>query len=208
MPDIWLNSIKDIKQGAHIGILGGAFDPPHLGHELLGLSFLALEPIDELWIVPCANHATKENLSPFSHRLKMCRLAFERLRNTRVLDVENHLATPNFTVQTLAAIKAARPDIFLYFGLGSDLITEFPKWHNAHEIVKLAKIVIFERGDFNINKLPAVLENSPIHQGYVLPNVNSTKLRELLALNHHASQLIDREVHRYLKTHGLYKNGS
>jgi nicotinate-nucleotide adenylyltransferase len=95
-----MQHIPSVKSGAQIGILGGSFDPPHIGHQLLALSFMALEPVDELWVIPCANHVFKGALSAFSHRLAMCSLAFARLHNVRVLDVENHLTAPNYTLRT------------------------------------------------------------------------------------------------------------
>ena len=49
-------SLPSVPKGAHVGILGGSFDPPHLSHQLLALSALALEPLDALWVMPCADH--------------------------------------------------------------------------------------------------------------------------------------------------------
>ena len=111
--------LPEIKNGSSVGILGGSFDPPHLCHELLALSFLALEPITDLWVIPCANHAFKDNLTSFAHRLAMCKLAFSRLNNVHVLAIEENLATPNFTINTLEAILQKRPDLKIFFGLGS-----------------------------------------------------------------------------------------
>src|SRR5580658_1402932 len=111
--------------GSNIGLLGGSFDPPHLGHSLLALSFLALEPIDELWIIPCQNHAFKGCLNSFEQRFDMCKLAFSRINNIRVLDLENSIDPPNYTIKTLDLILSKRPDLNLFFAIGSDLITDF-----------------------------------------------------------------------------------
>src|SRR5258708_38432850 len=96
--------LPTVKQNASIGILGGSFDPPHLCHQLLALSFLSLEPLDELWVIPCADHAFKNNLSSFPHRFAMCEIAFERIQKVLVLDLESKLATPNYTIETINAI--------------------------------------------------------------------------------------------------------
>lgn len=198
--------LPPVALGARIGILGGSFDPPHLGHELLALSFLALEPLDELWIVPCANHANKSSLTPFMHRLSMCKLGFSRLRKVSVLDIENHLQPPNFTIQTLKAIKSLRPDLKLIWGLGSDLISGFGSWHEAEKLESLTDFVIFERENYPM-LIPLLLKNARLHQGFVLPDMSSTELREFLKINNNSPEcsFLDRLVFAYIQEHGLYK---
>src|SRR5690606_16507888 len=137
-----------VKPSSHIGILGGSFDPPHICHQLLALSFLALEPLDELWVIPCANHAFKNDLTDFAHRLTMCTIAFGRIKHVRVLDLENHLEGPSYTIETINFILKHLPTINLHLGIGSDLVANFHAWHRAQEIVHKAQIVIFERTSY------------------------------------------------------------
>lgn len=192
--------------GNNIGLLGGSFDPPHLGHSLLALSFLALEPIDELWILPCQNHAFKGELNSFDHRMHMCKLAFSRISNVRVLDIERLIAPPNYSLKTIDFILAKYPDVKLYFAIGSDLIDGFHKWHKPHEVSKKASIVIFERQNYPIENLPPMLAGAKIHEGYSLPDTNSTELRASLKVNNHDSRgFIDQKVRDYIKENGLYK---
>lgn len=194
------------KSHGHIGLLGGSFDPPHLGHALLALSFLSLEPIDELWVIPCANHAFKGSLSDFSHRLAMCRIAFTKIKSVSVLDLEHHLKAPSYTVETINYILKERPDLKLFLALGSDLIDNFYQWHQAEDIVKKTTVVVFERTSFPITRIPAILGNSHIHQGYALPDTASTLLRSSLAKPHAAiTPLVDRGVLDYIKQHRLYQ---
>jgi len=206
MPNNYANILLPAAaSGARIGILGGSFDPPHLGHELLALSFLALEPLDELWVVPCANHAYKSSLTPFAHRLSMCRLAFGRLQQVSVLDIENHLPPPNFTIQTLKAIKSLRPDLKLLWGLGSDLIAGFASWHEADKLLDLSDFVIFEREHYPM-LVPPLLKNARLHQGFILPDTSSTGLRDFLKNNNNQKcSFLDRLIFAYIQQHGLYK---
>lgn len=195
------------KPHAHIGLLGGSFDPPHLGHALLALSFLSLEPIDELWIIPCANHASKGSLSDFSHRLAMCQIAFDKIKSASVLDIEHHLKAPSYTIETINYILHERPDLKLFLALGSDLIHSFHQWHQAENIVKKTTVVVFERTSFPITRIPNILGNSHIHQGYALPDTASTLLRSSLAKPHTVSTpLVDRRVLDYIKQHRLYQD--
>ena len=135
-----------VPKNASIGLLGGSFDPPHLGHAFLALSFLALEAIDELWIIPCNDHAFKKNMISFEHRFAMCLLAFGHFQKTRVLDIEKKIEAPNYSIATIMAIKKERPDLALSMCLGSDIINEFPTWHRAKELSQSCRFVIFRRG--------------------------------------------------------------
>lgn len=197
--------LPHVKTGAHIGILGGSFDPPHIGHQLLALSFLALERIDELWVMPCANHAFKGALSDFSHRFAMCKLAFARVDNVRVIDVEHHLPAPNYTLQTIEHILREQPSVHIHLGIGSDLIKDFTTWHGAAQLAQIARIVIFERATYPINDLPNVLKNAHAHRGYVLPDINSTSLRSSLrAIHDETYAYVDRDVANYISEHRLF----
>ncbi|HXW53597.1 MAG TPA: nicotinate-nicotinamide nucleotide adenylyltransferase [Myxococcota bacterium] len=192
--------------GARVGILGGSFDPPHLCHQLLALSFLAVEELDELWVIPCANHAYKAAATDFHHRLAMCTIAFARLNQVRVLDLEDKLPAPNYTIETLRAILNLRPDLKLLLCLGSDLIDGFPTWHEADEIVKLADIGIFERANYPIKTLPKILQGAHAYQGYALPDAASTNLRDVLSSQDRptSKQFLDREVRNYITKNHLY----
>lgn len=194
-----------VERNAHIGILGGSFDPPHLCHQLLALSFLALEPIDQLWIIPCAQHAFKNAVTDFSHRLRMCEIAFRRIEQIRVLDIEEKLAAPSYTALTLDHILREHPDLSLHLAIGSDLLSSFHTWHRAQDIVEKAKIVIFERASYPITTLPEILQNARLHQGYQLPDISSTSLRNFFKDAHTDGTVVDRDVVSYIAEHKLYR---
>ena len=202
-----LACLPDIAINSQVGVIGGSFNPPHLGHQLLALSFLALEPIEQLWIIPCESHAFKGDVSDFKHRLAMCKLAFQRINKVQVLDIERHLKKPNFTILTIDAIKSARPDLSIVFGLGSDLVTDFAKWHRAQELVSKTQVVIFERESYPIKQLPPILKSARFHEGYVLPNMNSTELRQRLHQvgGSPMDAFLDRDVARYISDNQLYR---
>ncbi len=207
MPFSSLPQLPSLPPNANVGIFGGSFDPPHTAHQLLALSFLALESIDELWIIPCANHAFKDSLTDFSHRQAMCEIAFGRLYNTRVLDIENHLATPSYTIETLNFIRARMPSVTIHLAIGSDIVPNFSRWHKAEEIMRNARIVIFERDSYPVTTLPSILSTARMHHGYALPDINSTRLRDFLRATSPADipQYVDRGVAQYILDHGLYR---
>lgn len=194
-----------VKPHAHVGILGGSFDPPHLSHALLALSFLALEKIDELWIIPCANHAFKRDLTNFEDRMRMCEIAFQRINHVRVLDLENKLSGPSYTIKTVETILTHRPDLKILLGIGSDLVPEFSTWHRAAELTARASIVIFERKPFTISSLPKELQTARIHAGYALPDVASTSIRDIFQRGQlRDCNFLDHSVVEYIKAHRIY----
>lgn len=198
--------LPNVTTHANIGILGGSFDPPHIGHVLLAISFLALESIDELWIIPCSNHVFKSAPTGFEHRLAMCKIAFRHLKQVRILDIESKLKAPSYTIETLNFIAQEKPYLNLQLGIGSDLIRDFSKWHKPEEIVKKTKITIFERISYPIASLPAILNNARIHQGCALPDISSTSLRDCLQKKpkNDVGDLLDQQVLNYIKKHQLY----
>ena len=159
----------------HVGILGGSFDPPHIAHQLLALSALSLEPIDELWVVPCADHPFAKNLSSFEHRLKMCELAFSRFQNVKVLDVEKHLPTPNYTVRTLEYFLQQQSDLRLSFIIGSDVVEQFSTWHESERILELCEVIVYLREGFEA-KIPSS-NRILVRSGMVLPGIKSREIR-------------------------------
>ncbi len=205
-------SIPKASFGQHIGIFGGSFDPPHVCHTLMAISMLALEPIDELWIIPCANHPFSKKLSAFSHRLKMCELAFSSFSSQiKIVPIEGHLPGPSYTVQTLKTIKEYRANIKLSLALGSDLLQQIPRWHEPALLSKLCNLVVFLRARSPIKELPQNVKIAKIYGDYVLPDIRSTHIREKLKTLDLSSKLdenllIDRQVLEYIAEHKLYSN--
>lgn len=190
-----------------VGILGGSFDPPHLGHQVLAQCMLTMARLDEVWIIPCQAHAFEKNLNPFGLRFELCMLAFRHMKNVHVLDVENHLPAPNYTFDTLQFLKSQKKNLQLVVGIGSDLISDFPKWHRSSEIINLAELCIFGRYSFPVMDMPQELTHAHVFPEFLLPNINSTKLREELACSRDVGKFpfLDQEVVAFIREEGLYR---
>lgn len=199
-------AIPNVEHATRVGILGGSFDPPHLGHQLLALSALAIEPLDVLWVLPCANHPFEKQLSLFEHRLAMCKLAFSQLKNVTVVDLEKHLPTPNYTVKTLETILSLRPDLKLSFIMGSDVLNHLSKWHEPHKLETLADVIIYRREGFKIEANSPFLSHPRIHDGYILPDVRSNWIRESIQRKEQKKTfLVDQKVVQYLMKNKIYE---
>ncbi|MDP2344632.1 MAG: nicotinate-nicotinamide nucleotide adenylyltransferase [Deltaproteobacteria bacterium] len=194
--------IPPLRGFGRIGLLGGSFNPPHLGHVMIAVAVYATEEIDHLWVIPTASHAfgqfdpSKQGLAPFDDRVRMCHLAFRHLAGgAAVLDIEKRLPSPNYTVNLLRALHFLRPGIKPVWIAGSDIIQDLPKWKEPEEFQRLCRLVVVPRRGYE----------SGAKLGIDLPLLSSTDVRTLLREGRDVSGLIDREVLSFVERRELYK---
>jgi nicotinate-nucleotide adenylyltransferase len=192
--------VPPLRGLGRIGLLGGSFNPPHLGHVLMALAVYATEEIDHLWVIPTADHAFGKKLAPFADRVRMCFLAFRHLAGgAAVLDLESRLprtaGTPSYTVDTLRALHAIRPGIKPVWIAGSDILNELAKWKEPEEVQKLCRMVIVPRAGY---------EKAGSRLKVDLPLVSSSEIRDLIAEGKDVTGMIDFEVMHFIERRGLY----
>lgn len=171
-----------------IGILGGSFNPPQIGHLGLAQYALAQHHVDEVCVMPCAQHPYGKNLAPFADRLAMCQLAFHGLPHVVVSDMEAHLAAPNYTVQTLRHLHDTVKNAAFFLIVGSDVATDLANWKDSGDIQKLAGIIMVPRGP-----------QSPI------PDTSATEVRRRIHSGDSIADLVPAPVAQYIQAHGLYR---
>jgi nicotinate-nucleotide adenylyltransferase len=191
--------VPPLRGLGRIGLLGGSFNPPHLGHLMMAVAVYATEEIDHLWVIPTADHAFGKKLAPFGDRVRMCFLAFRHLAGgAAILDLESRLprpeGSPSYTVDTLRALHALRPGIKPVWIAGSDILPELPRWKEPEEVQRLCRMVIVPRRGYEGG---ARLQID-------LPQLSSTDVRDLVARQADVSGLLDFEVVRYIERRGLY----
>lgn len=196
-----------------IGIFGGSFNPPHLGHirgaeaaaRSLGLSRVLLVPAFE---VP---HKQLSACSPSPwQRLAMTRLAAADSDVLEVCDIEIAQAGQGYTYETLAALREAYPRAEFTLLLGSDQFFLFSQWRNAEEILSLAGLAVLSRGGKREREAIAQTAQSLETQGArvaVVDNpvteISSTQLRRLLAFRC-AGAFLPPAVAQYIQDNRLY----
>lgn len=133
-----------------IGIYGGSFDPPHIGHRVLVVEAAESLKLDRLFIVPTGIQPLKADkrggASP-DQRLAMAKLAFSGLPGIQVDESECRRPGLSFTVDTLESYSKEYPGATLHLIVGRDSYKSFAKWKNPDRIRELAQIAILERGD-------------------------------------------------------------
>jgi nicotinate-nucleotide adenylyltransferase len=189
--------LPPLPENKRVALLGGSFNPPHLAHALLALCALSADDVGAVWVLPCADHPFGKSLAPLAHRVAMCRLAFAPLgERVQVVDVESRLPTPSFTVQTLRALRAARPAIEPKWIIGSDILPELHLWRESETLETLCELFVVPRAGYD--------DAGRGRLGFALPEISSTDVRARLAGGGDVSGLLDRGVAAYVAEHELY----
>lgn len=128
-----------------IGVFGGTFDPPHVGHRIVALDVVERLPLDRLIIVPAARPPHRDAILPGDVRLALVRRAFAGEPRLEVSDVEFRRDGPSYTVDTLERIAAAHPGDRLFLVLGSDQYKGLSGWRSPERIVQMADLAVLRR---------------------------------------------------------------
>ena len=202
-----------------IGIYGGTFNPPHLGHVTAARAVAELLKLDRLLFIPAGlpPHKDLPAGSPTpQQRLEMTRLAAEQTGlsgKAEVLDLEVHRQGKSYTSDTLKALKALYPDDELWLLMGTDMFLTLQAWHAPEEILSLAGIAAFGRTEADTEEL-FVPQREYLYRTYpqariftlTIPgvvDVSSTELREQLAKGG-GGHLLPPAVYGYILRNGLY----
>ncbi|MCX7626317.1 MAG: nicotinate (nicotinamide) nucleotide adenylyltransferase [Candidatus Sumerlaeaceae bacterium] len=180
-----------------IGFFGGSFNPPHIAHVLAVHYALLRWQFDFVAVVPTFHHPFDKELVDFAHRLRMTRIAFELLGdNVHVLSVEQELPHPSYTWQTMQHLRQCYPESELALLIGSDILEELPRWHNAESLQR----------EFPIYVIPRIGQNIPPGAFGLLPALSSSQVRELLRKGEDVSGLVPARVLGYIREYELYTN--
>ena len=130
-----------------IGVLGGTFDPPHLGHLALAERARDELGLSRVLFVPAADppHKRTRSKSALSHRLAMTRLAVRGIEGFAVSDVEARRSGPSYTIETLHELQRRHPAAELWLLLGEDSLRDLPSWREPEAIVALARVAVAPR---------------------------------------------------------------
>jgi nicotinate-nucleotide adenylyltransferase len=191
-----------------LGVFGGAFDPPHIAHLALAQHAIEQFGLQQLRIIPTGDAWHKDHaLTASPHRLAMTRLAFESMPQVHVDDREINRAGATYTYDTLLELKAEHPDEDLFLFIGADQANAFKTWHRWQDILKLATLVVAQRGG------AAQWHNavSPDVQRLDMPSlkVSATDIRAHYAQHAVAqppfSKWLPASVQHYIEQHSLYR---
>lgn len=194
-----------------LAMLGGTFDPVHIGHLVLGEAALEQLELDRVVFVPTGQPWRKSHreITPAPQRLEMLRLAVADNPRFEVSTLEIEHDGPSYSEATLAALKDANPGAELFFILGRDSLADLPNWHDPSAVVGHATLVVADREGVvtSAAESPAVAALNARIVSLRMPviGVSSTDLRERVAAGNSVRYLVPDSVADYIESHGLYR---
>jgi len=193
--------------------MGGTFDPVHRGHLAIAEEAYRFLNLHQVIFVPAGQPYFKNllEISPAEDRVKMLRLAIQKVPYFKLSLVEVQRKGPSYTVDTLALLKeASRGRDELYFIMGWDSLQALPKWKDPDKILSLCIIVAAPRPGFPKpdlqeleRELPGIARKTIFLEKPVL-DISSTQIRERVRAGLTIEELVPVEVAKYIRAKGLY----
>jgi len=190
-----------------LGVLGGTFDPIHMGHLVLTEQVREKFQLERVIFIPSASppHKTEQKLSLAEDRFEMTKLALEGSPFFFVSDIELKREGLSYTVETLRELKELYKDSEIYFLTGSDVLNEITTWKDPEEIYKLAKIVIGVRPGFDKFDPENHFAKKSIIINITGIDISSTQIREKVRKGESIKYLVPSKVEEYIRKRNLYK---
>jgi nicotinate-nucleotide adenylyltransferase len=197
---------------ADIGILGGTFNPPHIGHLVMVNEALDQLDLDRVLLMPVAQPPHKEALAdPGSDvRLELCRLAIAGEDRVEVSAVEIERGGASYTVDTLRALHEREPEHALTFIVGGDMAYSLPSWREPEAVLDLARLAVAERDGLRRDDIAERLE--PLHSGdrvafFDMPRIDlsSSAIRSRVAAGRPIRYLVPDPVIAAIRSRSLYR---
>jgi nicotinate-nucleotide adenylyltransferase len=181
-----------------VALLGGSFNPPHVGHLLAAHYVRATQGVDEVWLMPAYQHPFGKALESFEHRLRMCEVMCEDtsgwMKASRVEQEVAERGGAGYTVETLTYLVERYPGTSFSLILGSDILKDLPNWKSFDRIQQMARVLVLYRAGY-----PA-----PDTIGPPVAEVSSTQIREMMARGEAPTQLVPSGVLDYARRAHLY----
>lgn len=184
----------------HIALLGGVFDPPHLGHVWMAQQMLDFAGVDEVWFLPnYAQSAPVKDATPVTHRLAMTRLLEAPRTRVSTIEIANKLDG-----ETAHILPYLPKEHGFSFVIGSDQLSGFTKWLDWEKLLRAMPFWVFPRAGYPSEPL---YHNMKVveHDQLVVSNLSSTVIRDRVKASLPISPFVPTTVEDYIRHHGLYK---
>lgn len=197
-----------------IALLGGSFNPPHIGHALIAQQTLELFDVDEVWLMPAYQHAFDKDLSDARHRLAMTQLLDNGSIKTSTFEIDEEKV--NYTIETLEKLYQKFPNDKFYWIIGSDQLESFKKWKDWKKLLNEHNFLIFPRPKLSeeieafvkrtlgVNIIPKKWKIAK-SKNLVQIEISSTMIRNKIKKKENISNMVPEAVLHYIKRNKLYE---
>ncbi len=191
-----------------LGVLGGCFNPVHLGHLILAQDALELCALDRVLFVPCQRppHKPADALAPAADRRAMLAAALAGDPRFAICDLELQRGGTTYTIDTARALAALYPRDELVFLIGADTLPELPGWKDAPALLKACRFVALARPGYPPAPAASAAGGVPVRVIAGHPAaISSSDIRRRAARGLSLRYLVPDAVERYVREHGLYR---
>lgn len=197
-----------------IGVLGGTFDPVHIGHVALGQAALREAGLAKLIVMPAYIQPFKQGkrVTDDEHRLAMAKLAFAEVPRTEVSTFEIDRMRVSYTYDTMTALQKEMPGKEIFFITGTDAFLALDSWYKGIDLLEHFSFIVSirpgyreEELDHKIGEYRARYGTNVIKLASQMPDISATEIREKYQAGEPATGLVPETVERYITEHGLYQ---
>lgn len=219
-----------MSQSQRLGILGGTFDPLHLGHLRAAESVREAMSLDEILFVPSSRppHKQRPGIASAEHRYQMVRRALANEAGFTVSDVEVARQGPSYTIDTLSQLTGCYASAEIFFITGVDSFRDIQTWSRWEDLLRSYAFIVHDRPGSGLESayesvpdayhslFVEVAGDGPLGEGrggaiYLLRaetlNISSTEVRAMVRAGRSIRYLVPAEVEAYIQKHRLYREG-
>jgi nicotinate-nucleotide adenylyltransferase len=196
-----------------VALFGGTFDPIHRGHLAIAAAAADAFELDQVLFAPAGRQPLKPDGTPtaFVDRMAMVALACAKDARFTVTDLDAPRAdgTPNYTVDTIAALRQRMPSARVFVLVGADSFLGLRRWHESERLLASAEWIVVSRPGFSLENMSGMKmsaeESGRVHVlNRVHEDVSATELRQRLMRGEVCDELLPDTVCGYIGEHGLY----
>ena len=196
-----------------IGVFGGTFDPPHLGHQILAVEAMEQARLDKvLWVLtPDPPHKQGVEITPTNQRLTMVEKMVKQSAEFAVSDIEIRRTGPHYVVDTMRLLRKEYPEDDLYYLMGGDSLSDLPSWHTPADFIDTCHgLLVLRRAGTKIN-LPSLYLQFPNLREKItflhapLIEISAEDIRKRARGHRIIWQFLSSEVYHYIVHEGLYR---
>lgn len=187
-----------------IGILGGSFNPVHIGHIMIAAYLTQWGIVDRVWLTISPQNPLKDadTLIPDLKRLEMLRIACQGLKNVEICDIELTMPRPSYTIDTLNYLKKRYPNKRFRLVIGSDNWNAFDHWKQGEEILDEFGVIVYPRPGKEVKDI-CVDGMDLVHSPSI--DLSSTFIRQAIAKGKDVSAFLPKGVYDYIISNKLYQ---
>ncbi len=209
-------SARPASRTLRVGLLGGSFDPPHIGHLLLAEEARDQLGLSEVHLAPAGQPPHKLDLAmtPVADRVRMTELAIADNPCFRLSRVDADRPGPHYTIDLVKLVRdQLPPDAELFFLMGFDSLRDLPKWREPAQLIRTAHLVALTRPDIPIHwdtleeKLPGVRQRVTLLDMPEL-EIASHDLRERVGKGRSIRYMVTEPVRMYIEERRLYRSSA